>query len=64
MAISGACYRDIAIIIEDFPPEDDKIRARDVQVRRGGNGPNTSFVLAGLVQHSIKVKMHVMTWVI
>lgn len=44
----GVAALDVVITVDAFPREDDKIRARDVHTRRGGNSANTAVVLSQL----------------
>ncbi|KAI1342262.1 Ribokinase-like protein [Xylariaceae sp. FL0016] len=46
----GACYLDTILSVPHYPGEDDKLRATSLQVRRGGNCPNSLEVLAKLLQ--------------
>ncbi|KAH8839515.1 hypothetical protein MCOR27_004771 [Pyricularia oryzae] len=45
----GVCYLDTILSVPHFPEEDSKLRATNVQVRRGGNGANTLEVLQQLL---------------
>ncbi|KAK3952499.1 hypothetical protein QBC32DRAFT_140843 [Pseudoneurospora amorphoporcata] len=45
----GACYLDTILTVPQFPEEDSKLRATALQVRRGGNCPNTVEVLQQLL---------------
>ncbi|EHA55306.1 hypothetical protein MGG_15061 [Pyricularia oryzae 70-15] len=45
----GVCYLDTILSVPHFPQEDSKLRATNVQVRRGGNGANTLEVLQQLL---------------
>ncbi|EFW99934.1 hypothetical protein CMQ_252 [Grosmannia clavigera kw1407] len=49
LILTGACYLDTIISVPYYPTEDTKLRAASVQVRRGGNCPNTLEVLQQLV---------------
>ncbi|KAI1468441.1 Ribokinase-like protein [Daldinia caldariorum] len=45
----GACYVDTILDVPQYPGEDSKLRATNLQVRRGGNCPNTLQVLQQLL---------------
>ncbi|KAI1410928.1 hypothetical protein F5Y13DRAFT_166599 [Hypoxylon sp. FL1857] len=45
----GACYLDTILDVPYYPGEDSKLRATNLQVRRGGNCPNTLEVLQQLL---------------
>ncbi|ORY41211.1 hypothetical protein BCR33DRAFT_718877 [Rhizoclosmatium globosum] len=44
--VSGACYQDVILHVDSFPREDAKMRANEVEKRRGGNGANVLQVLS------------------
>ncbi|KAI0840244.1 Ribokinase-like protein [Hypoxylon sp. FL0890] len=46
----GACYLDTILDVPYYPGEDSKLRATNLQVRRGGNCPNTLEVLQQLLR--------------
>ncbi|KAI1330077.1 Ribokinase-like protein [Xylariaceae sp. FL0255] len=46
----GACYLDTILTVPHYPDEDEKLRATNLQVRRGGNCPNTLEVLQQLLR--------------
>ncbi|OTA61093.1 Ribokinase-like protein [Hypoxylon sp. EC38] len=46
----GACYLDTILDVPYYPGEDSKLRATNLQVRRGGNCPNTLEVLQQLLK--------------
>ncbi|KAI2779516.1 Ribokinase-like protein [Daldinia loculata] len=46
----GACYVDTILDVPQYPGEDCKLRATNLQVRRGGNCPNTLEVLQQLLR--------------
>ncbi|EPE02944.1 pfkb family kinase [Ophiostoma piceae UAMH 11346] len=46
----GACYVDTILSVPHFPGEDDKLRATSMQVRRGGNCPNSIEVMQQLAR--------------
>ncbi|KAL4797402.1 Ribokinase-like protein [Aspergillus venezuelensis] len=48
----GACYVDTILITPHYPGEDEKLRAKRISRRRGGNCPNTLEVLQQLVERS------------
>ncbi|XDG01944.1 hypothetical protein ABKA04_001559 [Annulohypoxylon sp. FPYF3050] len=48
----GACYLDTILDVPYYPGEDSKLRATSLQVRRGGNCPNTLQVLQQLLRES------------
>ncbi|KAI1096902.1 Ribokinase-like protein [Rostrohypoxylon terebratum] len=48
----GACYLDTILDVPYYPGEDSKLRATNLQVRRGGNCPNTLQVLQQLLRES------------
>lgn len=52
LILVGACYQDTILTVPHFPAEDSKLRATALQVRRGGNCPNTLEVLAQLLATS------------
>ncbi|KAI1353591.1 putative PfkB family kinase [Xylaria sp. FL0043] len=47
----GACYLDTILCVSHYPSEDEKLRARSISTRRGGNCPNTLEVLGDLLQY-------------
>ncbi|KAJ4416895.1 hypothetical protein N0V85_002075 [Neurospora sp. IMI 360204] len=49
LILVGACYLDTILTVPQFPEEDSKLRATALQVRRGGNCPNTVEVLQQLL---------------
>jgi len=51
LVLVGACYLDTILTVPYFPDEDSKLRATSLQVRRGGNCPNTLEVFHQLAQH-------------
>ncbi|KAI0408208.1 Ribokinase-like protein [Xylaria palmicola] len=63
----GACYLDTILSVPHYPDEDSKLRASSLQVRRGGNCPNTLEVLQQLlreeqgVHESVKVRPYLLT---
>ncbi|KAI1738535.1 Ribokinase-like protein [Xylaria scruposa] len=60
----GACYLDTILSVPHYPAEDSKLRASSLQVRRGGNCPNTLEVLQQLLQgndESVKVRPYLVT---
>ncbi|KAI1636421.1 Ribokinase-like protein [Biscogniauxia mediterranea] len=46
----GACYLDTILSVPLYPEEDSKLRATNLQVRRGGNCPNTLQVFQQLLR--------------
>ncbi|KAI1486969.1 Ribokinase-like protein [Biscogniauxia mediterranea] len=46
----GACYLDTILSVPFYPEEDSKLRATNLQVRRGGNCPNTLQVFQQLLR--------------
>ncbi|KAI5924308.1 Ribokinase-like protein [Camillea tinctor] len=46
----GACYLDTILSVPFYPEEDSKLRATNLQVRRGGNCPNTLEVFQQLLR--------------
>ncbi|KAI1815014.1 Ribokinase-like protein [Poronia punctata] len=46
----GACYLDTILSVPHYPEEDSKLRASNLQIRRGGNCPNTLQVLQQLLR--------------
>ncbi|KAK4163535.1 Ketohexokinase [Cladorrhinum sp. PSN259] len=61
LILVGACYLDTILTVPEFPEEDSKLRATDLQVRRGGNCPNTLEVLQQLLasgKHEVQVRPH------
>ncbi|GAB1314157.1 Carbohydrate kinase PfkB domain-containing protein [Madurella fahalii] len=60
----GACYLDTILTVPHFPEEDSKLRATAVQVRRGGNCPNSLQVLQQLVSagpHKLRIALHLVS---
>ncbi|KAI0885280.1 Ribokinase-like protein [Annulohypoxylon maeteangense] len=63
----GACYLDTILDVPYYPGEDSKLRATNLQVRRGGNCPNTLQVLQQLLrerpasEHSRDVKPYLIS---
>ncbi|KAM7209159.1 Ketohexokinase [Naviculisporaceae sp. PSN 640] len=49
LILVGACYMDTILTVPFFPEEDSKLRATGLQVRRGGNCPNTLEVFQQLL---------------
>ncbi|KAM7217411.1 Ketohexokinase [Rhypophila decipiens] len=49
LILIGACYVDTILTVPSFPEEDSKLRATEIQVRRGGNCPNTLEVFQQLL---------------
>lgn len=49
LILVGACYLDTILTVPQFPEEDSKLRATALQLRRGGNCPNTAEVLQQLL---------------
>ncbi|KAJ6782981.1 hypothetical protein PWT90_08360 [Aphanocladium album] len=45
----GACYLDTILTVSHYPEEDTKLRASNLETRRGGNCPNSLEVLQQLV---------------
>ncbi|KAJ3497829.1 hypothetical protein NLG97_g1603 [Lecanicillium saksenae] len=45
----GACYLDTILTVPHYPEEDTKLRASNLEVRRGGNCPNSLEVLQQLI---------------
>ncbi|KAH0541243.1 hypothetical protein FGG08_004248 [Glutinoglossum americanum] len=52
MVAVGACYLDTILTVEDYPVEDEKLRASCLVRRRGGNCPNTVEVLQQFLEAS------------
>ncbi|KAK4153137.1 Ketohexokinase [Chaetomidium leptoderma] len=67
LILVGACYLDTILTVPHFPEEDSKLRATTLQVRRGGNCPNSLQVLAQLLaavgpqQHHPPIKLHMVS---
>ncbi|KAK3328478.1 Ribokinase-like protein [Cercophora scortea] len=72
LVMVGACYLDTILTVPHFPDEDAKLRATALQVRRGGNCPNTLEVLQQLLsattpnnqqqqEHQPIIKPHLVT---
>ncbi|KAI0201271.1 Ribokinase-like protein [Astrocystis sublimbata] len=63
----GACYLDTILSVSHYPEEDAKLRASNLQVRRGGNCPNTLEVFQQLIQYgpgdhqSVRVRPYLVT---
>ncbi|KAI0490688.1 Ribokinase-like protein [Xylaria cf. heliscus] len=63
----GACYLDTILSVPHYPDEDSKLRASSLQVRRGGNCPNTLEVLQQFLREergdheSVKVRPYLVT---
>ena len=49
LVVVGACYLDHILSVPRYPEEDEKLRAKSLSIRRGGNGPNTLEVLQQMV---------------
>ncbi|KAG7127916.1 Ketohexokinase like protein [Verticillium longisporum] len=49
IVLVGACYLDTILSVPRYPREDEKLRATELQVRRGGNCPNSLQVLRQLL---------------
>ncbi|KAH7381568.1 ketohexokinase [Pyrenochaeta sp. MPI-SDFR-AT-0127] len=47
----GAVYIDTILTVPHYPNEDEKLRAKGITRRRGGNTPNTLEVLTQLLEH-------------
>ncbi|TPX17266.1 uncharacterized protein E0L32_012256 [Thyridium curvatum] len=52
LILVGACYLDTILSVPHYPEEDSKLRATTLEVRRGGNCPNTAEVLQELLRNS------------
>ncbi|KAK4226883.1 hypothetical protein QBC38DRAFT_214788 [Podospora fimiseda] len=64
LILIGACYLDTILTVPQFPEEDSKLRATDLQVRRGGNCPNSLQVLQQLLasgHHRDVIKCHLIS---
>ncbi|KAK1754652.1 hypothetical protein QBC47DRAFT_384538 [Echria macrotheca] len=61
IVLVGACYLDTILEVPRFPLEDSKLRATGLQVRRGGNCPNTLEVLLQLLSGQDDVKPHLVS---
>ncbi|KAH6636932.1 Ribokinase-like protein [Chaetomium tenue] len=64
LILVGACYLDTILTVPHFPDEDSKLRATALQVRRGGNCPNSLEVLAQLVAagpQRLPLKLHLVS---
>ncbi|KAK3937660.1 Ketohexokinase [Diplogelasinospora grovesii] len=65
LILVGACYLDTILTVPHFPEEDSKLRATAIQVRRGGNCPNTLEVLQQLLlkdlNSDVKVRPHLVS---
>ncbi|KAI2643683.1 Ribokinase-like protein [Xylaria nigripes] len=67
LVCTGACYLDTILSVPFYPDEDSKLRASNLQVRRGGNCPNTLEVFQQLLlaeqgaREGPKVKPHLVT---
>ncbi|KAH8161747.1 hypothetical protein CIB48_g6516 [Xylaria polymorpha] len=63
----GACYLDTILSVPHYPEEDSKLRASSLQVRRGGNCPNTLEVLQQFLREEqgdherVRVKPYLVT---
>ncbi|KAJ2906636.1 uncharacterized protein MKZ38_000891 [Zalerion maritima] len=59
----GAVYLDTILSVSSFPAEDSKLRATQIQVRRGGNVSNSLEVLKQLLEQWAreKVKLHLIS---
>ncbi|KAI8951357.1 Ribokinase-like protein [Xylaria longipes] len=63
----GACYLDTIFSVPHYPAEDSKLRASSLQVRRGGNCPNTLEVLQQFLREeqgdheSVKIRPSLVT---
>ncbi|KAK3299292.1 Ribokinase-like protein [Chaetomium fimeti] len=64
LILVGACYLDTILTVPHFPDEDSKLRATALQVRRGGNCPNSLEVLAQLVARGpqrLPIQLHLVS---
>ncbi|KAL2191083.1 Ribokinase-like protein [Thermothelomyces heterothallicus CBS 203.75] len=65
LILVGACYLDTILTVPHFPAEDSKLRATSVQVRRGGNCPNSLEVLVQLLaagpHPGLPLKLHLVS---
>ncbi|AEO56213.1 hypothetical protein MYCTH_2116851 [Thermothelomyces thermophilus ATCC 42464] len=65
LILVGACYLDTILTVPHFPAEDSKLRATSVQVRRGGNCPNSLEVLVQLLaagpRPGLPLKLHLVS---
>ncbi|CAP72932.1 uncharacterized protein PODANS_2_3570 [Podospora anserina S mat+] len=63
LVLTGACALDTILTVPAYPPEDAKQRASSLQVRRGGNCPNTLEVLHHLFSPSdqANIKTHLIS---
>ncbi|KAL2151842.1 hypothetical protein VTH82DRAFT_5026 [Thermothelomyces myriococcoides] len=66
LILVGACYIDTILTVPHFPAEDSKLRATSVQVRRGGNCPNSLEVLVQLLaagpHPGLPLKLHLVSF--
>ncbi|KAK3187067.1 hypothetical protein K4F52_004233 [Lecanicillium sp. MT-2017a] len=61
LVLVGACYLDTILSVPHFPEEDAKLRATNLETRRGGNCPNSLDVLQQLVRDGDDVCMHLIS---
>ncbi|KAM0412004.1 hypothetical protein ACHAPD_010227, partial [Fusarium lateritium] len=70
LIVVGACYLDTILknvninftcIVPFFPPEDAKLRATSLNIRRGGNCPNSLQVLEQLLAEYDDLQLHLVS---
>ncbi|KAF7552564.1 hypothetical protein G7046_g7369 [Stylonectria norvegica] len=61
LIVIGACYLDTILTVPFFPSEDSKLRATSLNIRRGGNCPNSLEVLEQLLRERDAVQLHLVS---
>ncbi|QYT05794.1 PfkB domain-containing protein [Trichoderma simmonsii] len=61
LILVGACYVDTVLSVPQYPQEDAKQRASSLEIRRGGNCPNSLEVLQQLVGPQDALRMHLVS---
>ncbi|KAI5461172.1 Ribokinase-like protein [Mariannaea sp. PMI_226] len=61
LILVGACYLDTILSVPFFPSEDSKLRATSLNIRRGGNCPNSIEVLEQLLAASDDVQPYLVS---
>ncbi|KAJ4856244.1 pfkB family carbohydrate kinase domain-containing protein [Trichoderma breve] len=61
LILVGACYLDTILSVPHYPQEDAKQRASSLEIRRGGNCPNSLEVLQQLVGPQDALCMHLVS---
>ncbi|KAL7949083.1 hypothetical protein V8C42DRAFT_313211 [Trichoderma barbatum] len=61
LILIGACYLDTILSVPHYPKEDAKQRASSLEIRRGGNCPNSLEVLQQLVEPRDALRMYLVS---